>query len=560
MTRIWAVLLLILLQPALGRAQETAATPDDSLADTLAQAADSVDAAPTAVDSVRGAVFDELVHEEGAPVVVGRDTVLTIYGEIPPFTLTERAEAVAKRIDRIMDVEYQGLEVVQLTPTAYQIKSSDVSLMVVTGLDVAGMGVSQQEAIDAYVDQLDAYLKPRAGVTSWREILIGAGLSVVAALVLWLLIRIVNRFFPWLYLRLRAALIGRLESHHQEFLSTRAPMITEAVLFPIKVMRWLAILILIYWFVPLVLSFFPPTRHFATEWILYFESPFLTVVRALIGYIPNLIFITVVAIITMYGLRLMKVVFRAIDREALTIAGFYPDWAMPTYKLVRVVFILLAFVVVWPYLPQSDSTAFKGVAAFLGLLISLGSASAFANLMGGVVMIYMRPFTIGDFVEIANTKGEVMEKTMLVTRLRTPKNVIVTLPNSLVLGNQLVNYTVSATEGKLLLHTEVTIGYDVPWRDVHDMMLAAARATEGVLNDPEPFVLQRSLGDFSIAYELNAYTHESKRMPAVYSELHENIQDEFARRNVEILSPIYAATREGPSTVPKVQEKSDGGA
>ena len=232
--------------------------------------------------------------------------------------------------------------------------------------------------------------------------------------------------------------------------------------------------------------------------------------------------------------------------------GFYPEWADPTYKIVR--FLVLAFsaIVIFPYLPGADSPIFQGVSVFLGVLFSLGSTSAIANVVAGVVLTYMRPFKIGDRVKIADTTGDIIEKTLLVTRVRTIKNVDVTIPNAMVLGSHIINFSSSAKDAGLILHTGVTIGYDVPWRKVHDLLIAAARATPGILKQPGPFVLQTGLDDSYVSYELNAYTDQPNIMANTYSELHQSIQDKFNEARVEILSPRYSALRDGNrSTVPE---------
>ena len=160
----------------------------------------------------------------------------------------------------------------------------------------------------------------------------------------------------------------------------------------------------------------------------------------------------------------------------------------------------------------------------------------------------MRPFKLGDRVKIADTVGDVIERTLLVTRVRTPKEVEITIPNAMVLGSHIINYSAAALDGGVILHTDVTIGYDTPWRQVHELLLAAAARTEGMLEKPKPFVLQTALGDFAVSYELNAYTEQPNRMAAIYSTLHEHIQDEFQKAGVQIMSPHYEMD---PST-PKV--------
>ncbi|HSH14200.1 MAG TPA: mechanosensitive ion channel family protein, partial [Desulfurivibrionaceae bacterium] len=237
---------------------------------------------------------------------------------------------------------------------------------------------------------------------------------------------------------------------------------------------------------------------------------------------------------------------------SIKLPNFPADWAQPTYKIGRFLVIAFTAVVVFPYLPGSDAPAFKGVSLFIGVLFSLGSTAAVANVVAGIILTYMRAFVIGDRVKIADTIGDIIEKTLLVTRVRTIKNEDITIPNAMVLGSHIINYSSSARERGLILHTTVTIGYDVPWRQVHELLLGAARASENILAEPPPFVLQTSLDDFYVSYQLNAYTDQPNRMALTYSALHQNIQDRFNAAGVEIMSPHYAALRDGNQvTVPE---------
>jgi small-conductance mechanosensitive channel len=211
--------------------------------------------------------------------------------------------------------------------------------------------------------------------------------------------------------------------------------------------------------------------------------------------------------------------------------------------------IVFAAIACFPYIPGSQSEGFRGISVFLGLLISLGSAAAIGNIIAGVVLTYMRPFQVGDRVKIADTFGDVTEKTLLVTRVRTIKNVDITIPNSLVLSSHIINFSSSMMKPPpLILHTSVTIGYDAPWRKVHELLIAAAKRTTHILETPEPFVLQTSLNDFYVTYEINAYTTQPNKMATIYAELHQNIQDSFNEAGVEIMSPHYTQIRDGNKT------------
>ncbi|TNF43267.1 MAG: mechanosensitive ion channel family protein, partial [Cytophagales bacterium] len=261
--------------------------------------------------------------------------------------------------------------------------------------------------------------------------------------------------------------------------------------------------------------------------------------------------ILVIIIFMRYLIRFVRFIFREIELERLQVAGFHPDWAMPTYNIVR--FLLLAFtlVLIFPYLPGSDSPIFKGVSVFVGVIFSLGSSSAITNMIAGLVITYMRPFKPGDRIKIADVQGDVVEKTILVTRIKTPKNEIITIPNSSVLTGNTINYSLQAEGQGLILYTSVTLGYDIPWRKIHETLIEAALATEYIEKDPKPFVLQTSLDDFYVSYQINAYTKQPNKQAIIYSHLHQNIQDCCQKYGIEIMSPHYRANRDGSdSTIP----------
>jgi small-conductance mechanosensitive channel len=208
-------------------------------------------------------------------------------------------------------------------------------------------------------------------------------------------------------------------------------------------------------------------------------------------------------------------------------------------------------VVAFPYIPGSNSPAFKGVSIFLGVLLSLGSSSFISNTLAGLTMTYRRVFKVGDRVKIGEISGDVTEMRMLVTHLLSFKNEEIIVPNSVIFNSHVVNYSSQARKLGLILHTSVTIGYTAPWRQVHALLLQAAARTPGLLPSPPPFILQTSLDDFYVSYELNAHTDSPKEMIKTYSDLHQNIQDAFNEYGVQIMSPHYILDPESPAVVPR---------
>ena len=212
----------------------------------------------------------------------------------------------------------------------------------------------------------------------------------------------------------------------------------------------------------------------------YLSEPIRTFWLGLLGVVPNLFYLAVIALTTFLVLRLVRTVFKEIEVGNIRLASFPDDWAEPTYKLVRTLVLAVAFIGAFPYVPGSQSSAFQWISLFLGVLVSLASSSALSNIIAGTILTYTRAFRLGNIVRIGETFGEVTGKRLLVTQVRTDKNVVVSIPNSLILATQVLNYTTVAAERGLIVHTTVTGDYDVPWRQMHELLIAAALEYGGV--------------------------------------------------------------------------------
>ncbi len=379
-----------------------------------------------------------------------------------------------------------------------------------------------------------------------KPILSGVLLAVIVTTAGFILYKTINTFFSVLNKKAeewKGTLIKSVKVKNLEILSDER--ILEIIKFGIKVGRFFFLILLTYFYITLLFSLFYFTRTWASTLFGYIINPLGNVVISFIKFLPHLFSILVIAFVTRYVIKFIKFIFGEIERETITFVKFPSEWAVPTYKIVRFLVIVFAAIVIFPYIPGSDSSFFRGISIFLGILFSFGSTSAVSNIVGGVVLTYMRPFKIGDRVKIADTIGDVIEKTLLGTRLRTIKNVDVTVPNSMVLGSHIINYSSTAKQKGLILHTTVTITYDAPWRKIHELLKAAASATENILKEPAPFILQTDLDDFYVHYELNVYTDKPNIMAKIYSDLHQNIQDKFNEAGVEIMSPHFSGMRDG---------------
>lgn len=322
--------------------------------------------------------------------------------------------------------------------------------------------------------------------------------------------------------------------------------------------RYVFIFIQLMFSVPILFSIFPQTEDLAYKIFSYIWNPVREIAIDIIDYIPNLFTIIVIWLAIRYLVKGLGYLANEIHSERLKITGFYPDWAHPTYQIIR--FLLYAFMVamIYPYLPGSKSGIFQGVSVFVGLIISLGSSSVIGNIMAGMVITYMRPFKIGDRIKLNDTVGNVTEKTPFVTRLKTPKNEIVTIPNSFIMSSHTVNYSASARNYGLIIHTEVSFGFEIHWKTVHELLINAALKTPGVSREPVPFVLETLIHDFYVIYQINAYIKDADKLAQIYSDLHQNIQDSSNEAGIELLSPHYYAARDGDEiTIPKEYRKSE---
>ncbi len=373
-----------------------------------------------------------------------------------------------------------------------------------------------------------------------------AGLLTVATIVLY---RGLHRLAHFLHSQLRRykdTFIKPIRLKKAELLSSER--IVELSQFSLRILRTFFDILFFYFYVTILFSLFDFTSTWAGTLFAYIRTPLEAVLLSFVKYLPNMFVIIVTCVVAYYLIKFTHWMFRQIENGSIEFPHFYPEWARPTYGIARLLIIVFFVIVIFPYLPGSSSPAFQNVSLFLGLLLSISSASAVANAIAGIVLTYMRPFRIGDRVKIADTVGDVVEKSILVTRVRTIKNVEITIPNAMVLNSHIINFSMSAQERGLILNTKITIGYDVAWRTVHELLISAAQATTGILADPKPFVLQTALNDFYVEYEINAYTNLPNAMAKIYSELHSNIQDKFNEGGVEIMSPHYSAMRDGNQT------------
>lgn len=491
----------------------------------------------------------------GVPVVVEGDTLFYLYAKRGGHTPQQRAEMDAAAILEL------GKRF-NLRPDSLYMESSDIVTDLMYDNKVIASFIDQDGLWENCTrDRLAAHNR-KVIVDKLKEMKDEHGLWQLGKRILYFVLVLVGQYFLfrltiWLFKKLKVR-IQRLKDtklkpfsiQDYELLDTQKQV--NLLIFLSNLLRYIIMFLQLLLTVPLLFSIFPQTKSLAYQLFSYIWIPVKSIFTSVVEYIPNLFTIFVIWYAVKYLVRFVHYLANEVKSERLKIRGFYSDWAEPTFHIIR--FLLYAFMIamIYPYLPGSKSGVFQGISVFVGLIVSLGSSTVIGNIIAGLVITYMRPFKLGDRIQLNETTGNVIEKTPLVTRIRTPKNEVVTIPNSFIMSSHTVNYSTSAREYGLIIHSEVSIGYDIPWRQTHQLLIEAALNTPGVIDDPRPFVLETSLSDWYPVYQVNAYIKEADRLADIYSDLHQNIQDKFNEAGIEIMSPHYVATRDGSqSTIPK---------
>jgi small-conductance mechanosensitive channel len=502
---------------------------------------------------------------DGFPVMLDGKPLFFIRRGVSSFSAEERANAITRRIERIaqndsIPIENLTIEQIPDDNSLYLSVDQEV-ILTVTKQDAKAYRSTPellaQQALQKIQVAIAQYRQDRKPEQLLKNIIYTVISTFAFLIISFAVIKISGKLFPFIR-RLIESLTPGIKIGNVEIISSSN--ISFFWLRVLRIIRLLVLFLLLFNYATFVLRLFPWTRVFGESILGYFYQSLELVLSSIGQYLPNAFIIAIIIFITYYLIRLIKPFFTAIERGNLVIPGFYTDWAKPTYNLLLVIIIALAAIVAFPYLPGFDSPAFRGVSVFLGLLLSLGSTSAIANVIGGIILIYTRAFRIGDHIQVGEVIGDLIEKNFLVIRICTPTNKIITIPNSSLLSSNVINFSISSRElnRNLIIQTTITLGYDLPWRKAHKTLIEAALETDHILKEPAPFVLQTSLDNFYISYQLNAYTNQPNLMVIIYSELHQNIQDKCNEAGIEILSPSYTSLRDGnTTTIPENYLPSD---
>jgi small-conductance mechanosensitive channel len=485
-----------------------------------------------------------------APVFVDGVELFRVRG-VTSFPAPERAQRIASRI--VAAARNSAFD-----PAALRIEESDVSsriladhelLMGVYDSDGRVEGVQREVLAQACLERIRAaiaaYRTDRSVPAFERAVTRAAAATAIFVVLLAAVV--------WLWRRTDRALEARYRRRVEQLASKSHDVVSATSVLSmlrnaLRFLRTAVLAVVAFIALEYVLALFPQTRPIAWNlgrWVL---EPLGTMWNSFAATIPSLLFLAVLCLLVRFVLTLVRRFFEAVELGRLRFGHFEPEWAIPTFKLLRLLIVAFAVVVGYPYIPGSSSEAFKGISLFLGVVFSLGSSSFLANMIAGYSMNYRRLFKVGDRVKIGEVAGEVTAVRLQVTHVRTIRNEEITVPNSVILNTHVVNYSALARTKGLVLAATVGIGYETPWRQVEAMLIEAARRTRGLLPEPAPFIRQQALGDFAVTYALCVHTDQPMAMEATYTDLHRNILDVFNEYGVQIMTPAY----EGDPAIPKV--------
>jgi len=483
------------------------------------------------------------------------DTLFYIYNKLGSSLAKDRAYNVVNRIENLYEDDFVKVDSFKIenNEISADIVYKDLIITSITELDALLEGKSKEEIANQYLKRIQQAISQERADNSITKMLIRTGLVLLILVVFSILVYFINRLKKYGTNRLLTERTERIKDVKiKNYVFLTSVQKTRIFISTINIARWGLIVLIAFIMLPIVFSVFPFTQSWASNLIGLFTKPLKKAVFAIWDYIPNLITVFVILFVMRYAVRFVKYIFNEIDKGKLEVNGFHREFAMPTFTIVR--FLLQAFtlVLVFPYLPGANSDIFKGISVFIGVLFSLGSSSAISNIIAGLVITYMRPFRIGDRITIADKTGVVIEKSPLVTRLRTIKNEEITIPNSSILSGNTVNCSTFSEEG-ICFQVELTVGYEEPWQRIHELLLNIPSRIARVNQLPAPFVLQKKLDDFYVLYELNVYISKSGEIELAKSEIYQHILNDFLAAGIEMNGPHLFAKVDH---VPQYQHKN----
>lgn len=475
----------------------------------------------------------------GAPVVLDNDTLFTIYANLAAYSNTERAKTAQSRIRQLFEDPFFTVDSLKIGNT-FDVKTITYKsnmIIAVDEIDALWLGTSKDSLAHSYKNIISESVLKAKKNHSFQTILKQIGEIILIFVVVITLIFFINKlitrfkryftsqnkFFPnGIYFRTYQIIPKRI--------------LNVFVFRLLTLIKYFLYVLVIISSITLALKIFPSTEIWARKAQEIILLPLETFYQSIINYLPNLIIIGLVIVGVNWILSIIKYFVNEIETENLKFNNFYPEWAKPTYQIVRFLVIILTLIIIFPYLPGSGTIAFQGISVFLGVLISIGSSSAIANAVAGIVITYMRPFKLNDWIKTGEIVGIVLEKNALVTRLKTINNEDITVPNSAILSGATVNYSSLGRSDGLVITTEIEIDFNVPFATVEKLLIRSANLTPGITNRLSPYIFYKKLNDTTTTYEINAISYEPQNMYFIKSDLIRNIQKTFTTENIPLRS------------------------
>ncbi|WP_454990447.1 mechanosensitive ion channel family protein [Capnocytophaga sputigena] len=482
----------------------------------------------------------------GRPIVFEKDTLYYLYTSYGPYDIDTRVKYVEEKLKELYNDPYFVADSIKIKPAGdyLSVMYNDKTITGVSMVDALWENSSQTELAQKYANIIKNTIVKYKEQNSLKSVLIRLAELLLVLFIAFILVWAINRLFDFLKkitLNSEHRFLTSIRIRNYDFI--KKPGIVKVLVKLLAILRIVFLLFLLITIIPLIFDIFPSTQYLSKIIVQWISEPIKNVGIAIIGYLPHLFYIVIIAVITRYVLKILRFFALEIERGILKIKGFHPEWAHTTYVLARMMLWVLALVIMFPHLPGSDSDAFKGISVFLGVLISLGSSSAISNAIAGIVISYMRPFQVGDWIKSGEIIGAVIEKNALVTRLKTINNEDITIPNSAILSGATMNFTSIGKEIGLALNVQVKVRYDYSDNLVEELLIEAALKTNGISPKPHPYIFQISLSELNAVYELNAYTFHPENMYFIKSDLTKNIQSTFRQANIEIFSTQYVEIR-----------------
>ena len=482
----------------------------------------------------------------GRPIVFEKDTLYYLYTSYGPYDIDTRVKYVEEKLKELYNDPYFVADSIKIKPAGdyLSVMYNDKTITGISMVDALWENSSQTELAQRYANIIKNTSVKYKEQKSLKSVLIRLAELLLVLFIAFILVWAINRLFDFLKkiaLNSEHRFLTSIRIRNYDFI--KKPGIVKALVKLLAILRIVFLLFLLITIIPLIFDIFSSTQYLSKIIVQWISEPIKNVGIAIIGYLPHLFYIVIIAVITHYVLKILRFFALEIERGILKIKGFHPEWAHTTYVLARMMLWVLALVIMFPHLPGSDSDAFKGISIFLGVLISLGSSSAISNAIAGIVISYMRPFQVGDWIKSGEIIGAVIEKNALVTRLKTINNEDITIPNSAILSGATMNFTSIGKEIGLALNVQVKVRYDYSDNLVEELLIEAALKTNGISPKPHPYIFQISLSELNAVYELNAYTFHPENMYFIKSDLTKNIQSTFRQANIEIFSTQYVEIR-----------------